>query len=119
MAANAKLGKISPRILKCLFRVIIDDTEYEISQVFDYVDYLKDQVKRLKQIDDYHTKMLKQKSEKKQNYYIEGMKILFIEGETEENYQGILKEYEDTLEEKKKTIDRLFDEVKNIKKLKI
>ncbi len=119
MAEDAKLGKINPRVLKCLFKVIIDDTEYEISQAFDYVEYLKENVKRLKQINEYHEKMLKQNSEKKQNYYREGMKILFEAGETEDNYKDILNEYEKAYLVKKEKIDSLFDEVKNIKKLKI
>ena len=76
LAVDAKIGKINPRILKHLFKVIIEDTEYEISQTFDYLDYLKENIVRLKQIDVYHEKMIKQKTEKKQNYYKEGMQIL-------------------------------------------
>ncbi|MBR6033993.1 MAG: HD domain-containing protein [Clostridia bacterium] len=79
MAEDAKLGKINKHILKCLFKVIIDDTEYEISQNFDYVDYLNVEIKRLKEIDKYHEKMLKEKTEKKQEYYKEGMRILFAQ----------------------------------------
>ena len=53
LASEAKVGKINARILKCLFRVVIDDTEYEISQMFDYLDYLKEQIKRLKHLRRY------------------------------------------------------------------
>lgn len=119
MAEDAKLGKINPKILKCLFKVIIDDTEFEISQAFDYIDYLKEQIKRLKQIDEYHEKMLKQKSDKKKEYFHEGMKILYEDGENDENYKDILNEYEESYTVKKEKIDKLFDEVKSIKKLKI
>lgn len=119
LTEDAKLGKINKQVLKCLFKVIIDDTEYEISQMFDYLDYLKDHVKQLKQIDEYHEKMLKQKTEKKQNYYREGMKLLFDEGETEENYKDILAEYEKAYSARKANIDKLFDEVKAIKKLRV
>ncbi len=119
LASEAKVGKINPQILRCLFRVVIDDTEYEISQIYDYLDFLKNQISRLKQIQKYHEKMLSQKSEKKQQYYREGMKMLFENGETEDNYKDVLAQYEDALVSRKENINKLFDEVKNIKKLKI
>ena len=119
LAEDAKVGKINPRILKCLFKVVIDDTEYEISQIIDYLDFLKNQIKRLKQIDAYHEKMLKQKSERKINYYKEGMNVLFEDSENEQNYKEILAQYEDAYVARKENIDNLFQEVKNIKKLKI
>lgn len=119
LAQSAKLGKINPRILKHLFRVVIDDVEYEISQIYDYVEHLKEQIKRLKQIDEYHEKMLKQTKEEKRNYYAEGMKVLFDQGETMDNYKEILLEYEKAYVARKENIMKLFDEVKNIKKLKI
>lgn len=119
LAQSAKLGKINPHILKCLFRVVIDDTEYEISQTYDYLDYLKTQINRLKQIDKYHEKMLKQTKEEKRSYYEEGMKLLFDQGETKDNYKDILEEYEKAYLARKENILNLFDEVKNIKKLKM
>ena len=119
MAEEARLGKINTKVLKCLFKVIIDDTEYEISQAFDYVKYIKEQIARLRQIDEFHEKMLKQKSEKKQEYFREGMRVLFESGESEENYKGIMNEYENIYTAKKEKIDKLFEEVRNIKKLKV
>ena len=119
LAVSAKLGKINPEILKCLFKVVIDDTEYEISQIFDYLDYLKEEITRLKQVDKYHEKMIVQKKEAKKKYFEEGMKVLLKQGETVENYRDILNEYEEAYKNKKKTIDDLFEETKNIKKLKV
>ena len=119
LSEYAKLGKISPRILKCLFRVVIDDTEYEISQTYYYLDFLKDQITRLKQISRYNEKMLQQSKQKKYNYYKEGMQMLFEPGETTENYKDILNEYEKAYIVRKQNIDKLFDEVKHIKKLRI
>ena len=110
---------LNTKILKCLFKVIIDDTEFEISQAFEYVNYLKVQIERLKQIDQFHEKMLKQKSEKKREYFHEGMRVLFDMGETDENYKEILKQYEDALVAKKEKINQLFEEEKNIKHLKV
>ena len=119
LAYDAKVGKINPRVLKCLFRVVIDDTEFEISQIIDYLDFLKVQIKRLKQIDEYHEKMLKQRSDRKKEYYREGMKVLFEDYETEDNYKEILTQYEDAFVARKANIDKLFQEVKNIRKLRI
>lgn len=119
LAVSAKLGKINPQILKCLFKVVIDDTEYEISQIFDYLDYLQEEIKRLKQVDKYHEKMIAQKKESKQKYYEEGMKILLKPGETLENYKNVLNEYKIAYQNKKQSIDDLFAEVKNIKKLRV
>lgn len=119
LSESVKLGKISPHILKYLFKVVIDDTEYEISQAFDYLDYLQGEINRLKQVDGYHDKASKQKKESKQKYYEEGMKILLRPGETMENYKTVLNEYEIAYKNKKQNIDDLFSEVKNIKKLKV
>ena len=44
------LGKVNPLIVKALFKVIIDDTEYEISCIMDYLKDLKNEIKRLEQI---------------------------------------------------------------------
>lgn len=119
LSKSAKVGRINPRILKHLFRIVIDDTEYEISQIYDYLDFLRDNIKRLKQIDTYHEKMLKQTKEQKRNYYKDGMDMLFENGETPENYKEILNEYEKAYVVRKENIDNLFSEIKNIKKLKV
>ena len=116
---NCRNGKINSRVLKNLFKVVIDDTEYEISQIYDYISYLKTEIKRLKQIDVYYKKMLEQKKDTKKKYYEEGIKILLSKGETIENFQNILSEYENALQLKTQSIDKLFNEVKAIKKLKV
>ena len=36
-----KYGKLNPKILKCLFKVVIDDIEYEIFCISEYENYLK------------------------------------------------------------------------------
>ena len=38
---NYNVGKINSKALKALFKVVIDDTLYEISCVMDYINYLK------------------------------------------------------------------------------
>lgn len=119
---NSKLknvGKINKKILRTFFKVVIDDTEYEISQIFDYVEFLKEQVKRLEQIDIYYKKMNDAKKDAKKDYYLEGIKLLLHDGETVENYAAVLLEYSEALVKRKQIITDLFEEVKKIKKLKV
>ena len=119
MAEDAKLGKINQKVLKCLFKVIIDDTEFEIYQTCQYTESLENEIARLEQIEKFHEKMLQQKKDSKKEYYHEGMKELFSSGENDENYKTILGEYKDALASKKEHIHKLQDEIKNIKNLKI
>lgn len=119
LAENSQMGKISPKILKALFKVVIDDTKYEISCVFDYLDYLKDNIKRLELIDSYNAKMQATSNQKKRDYYKEGMQMLFQAGENFQNYHQILQEYRDALALRNKRINDLYNEIKIIKKLKV
>lgn len=119
LSENSQMGKISPRILKALFKVVIDDTKYEISLVFDYVDYLKDNIKRLELIDSYNAKMQSSTKQKKRDYYKEGITMLLQPGEDFQNYHKILKEYRDALTLRQNRIIDLYNEIKIIKKLKV
>lgn len=119
IATNTKLGKDNPIIVRALFKVVIDDIEYEISCVLDYLEDLKKELKRFKEIDKYKEKMENSKTEKKKNYYLEGMKCLLLENETIESYTDIKAQYEKAYDTRKKIIDNLFNEIKIIKKLKV
>ena len=85
----------------------------------DYEKELKSEIKRLEQIEKFDKKRKESKDLKKQNYYLEGMKCLLIERETVDNYQDILNSYRNIMSNNKERIDKLFDEIKAIKKLKI
>ena len=119
LSENSQSGKISPKILKCLFKIVIEDTKYEISCVIDYIDYLKESIKRLELIDSYNMKMQNATKQKKRDYYKEGMVMLFQAGENFQNYHQILKEYRAALVIREKRIDDLYNEIKIIKKLKV
>ena len=93
LSENSKLGKDNPIIVKALMSVVIEDIEYEISCTLDYVNSLKEEIKRLKEVEKYNKKMDSAKSEKKKQYYLEGMKIFLTTNETPENYKGILEQY--------------------------
>ena len=113
------LGKINPIIVKALLKVIIDDTEYEISCIMDYLKDLKSEIKRLEEIEKYDKKRLSAKSEDKRNYYLEGMKYLLVGQETIDNYTEILDSYRNIVKSKNEHINKLFEEIKAIKKIKI
>ena len=119
LTENSKLGTDNPIIVKALISVVIEDIEYEISCTLDYVNNLHNEIKRLKQVDKYHEKMMAAKSEKKKEYFLEYMKIFLITNETPENYKEILTQYEKAYENRKNRIDKLYDEIKVIKKLKL
>ena len=116
---DKRYGKNNPAIVRTLFKVVIDDIIYEISSTQSYVDELKDELKRFDQINKYKEKMEKAKKEKDKNYYLEGMKMLFINNENLDNYMDIYEEYKKAYETRKAMIDNLYNEIKIIKKLKV
>lgn len=119
LAEISKVGKINKKVLRVLFKVVIDDILYEISCVIGYVTYLKEQIKRLELMEKYKDKMEKSNKSKTKNYYLDGIKLLLQEGEKFETFQTILQEYRNALELREKRIRDLYNEIKIIKKLKV
>ena len=118
-AQNKKWGKNNPAIVRVLLKVVIEDTEYEIFLTQSYVEELKEEIKRLKQVEKYKIAMDKAKKEKDKNYYLEGMKILLKNDETPENFESAYEEYQKAYETRKAIIDNLYNEIKIIKKLRV
>lgn len=116
---NEKLGKINPRILKILFKVVIDDILYEIESIENYIKYLKSEIKRLETAKSYYDKMNKSKKEKDKVYFLEGIKMLLLDNENLDNFLVVFEEYKKALSNKKDMIDKLNNEIKIIKKLKV
>lgn len=116
---DTKVGKNNPIIVKALIKVVIDDTEYEISCIMDYLKNLKPEIKRLEEIEKYDKKRLSAKNESTHNYYLNGMKCLLIGNETVDNYLEILNSYRNITNERNAHIKKLFEEIKIIKKLKV
>ena len=85
----------------------------------NYVDYIKSQIKRLQTIEKYEKKRDTAKKPSTKDYYTAGMKLLLEQGETLENYKQVLSEYENALVIRKDRIDKLYKEIKIIKKLKV
>jgi len=114
-----KYGKVNPKVVKALIKVILDDTEYEMYNLDKYIKYLKEEANRLEQIKIYEEKMDKAKKDSDKEYYLAGMKMLFSEGETVENFKDVLNEYNQAYVAKKEQMEHLNSEYKNIKKLKV
>jgi len=74
LSSYSKLGKINPKILRILFKVVVDDTQYEIACTLEYVTYLKDQLKRLSKIQKYDEKMQGARRQSEKDYY----KIIWV-----------------------------------------
>ena len=119
ISSIAKLGKVNPIIVKCLFKVVLDDIYYEITCTQSYLDDIQDDLNRFKQIEKYEIKMNEAKTEKKKNYYMEGIKILLKKEETFEDYKRLYAEYSEAYTKRKAIIDNLWHEAKIIKKLKV
>ena len=119
LSENERVGKIDAKALDALFKVVIDDTLYEISGVEDYLKYLKEEIKRLETIEKYGTKMEEAKNDKKREYYKEGMEYLFSPGETIDNYPGVLNDYRQAYKNRTQMVGKLYNEIDIIKHLKI
>ena len=119
LKSNYNVGKINAKALKALFKVVIDDTLYEISCVIDYIQYLNEQLDRLDKIARWDIKRQKAKKDKDKEYYENGMTMLFKPGETIENYQQIIKEYKEAVKVREDVKKKLYNEIRIIKKLRI
>lgn len=111
-------GKINKKPLRALFKVVIDDTYYEISSTKEYVNHLKDELSRLIQIAEFDIKRSKQKTQKGIEYYENGMKALFASNENMDNYMDVLEDYKNAIDKKNQLIADLYNEIKIIKKLR-
>ena len=116
---NAKLGKNNPIIVKTLIKVVIDDIEFEIYNVLQYVEYLKDNIKRLKKAEKYFEKSQSAKNDDKKQYFIEYTKLYLDKDETIDNFLEIKEEYETAYKIRQGKIDNLYNEISKIKKLKV
>ncbi|MBR3152054.1 MAG: HD domain-containing protein [Clostridia bacterium] len=120
LVKDAKVGKIDKKILRALFKVIADDTEYEIYERYTYLDYVKKEIQRLENAEKYYKGYEKAKTEKNKEYYKAGVEMyLKAPNETIDNFKFVLEEYRISLKERLEIIDRLKTELKQIKKLKV
>ncbi len=118
LVKDVEYGKTNPKYLKALFKVVIDDIEYEIFCVSEYGEYLEQEIARLSQASKYYNKMLSSKKEKSKEYYKNGVTMLLKEGENLDNFLNVLDEYKTALQVRHSKIDALHEEIKKIKRMK-
>lgn len=114
-----KTGKVNPKVVKALIKVIADDTEYELYNLGVYVEYLKNEAERLEQILNYENKINEAKNDDEKEFYCASMRALLSQGETLDNYKQVLEDYKIACAKKVEAMSKLDNELKSIKKLKI
>lgn len=119
LKTDHKLGKINSRILKVLFKVVIDDIYYEITSLSDYIKYLQSEIKRLEVVNKYYIKMQNAKKDKDKEYFLESIKLMLVQGETVDNFKEVFEEFTEALNVRSENIKKLHNEIKIIKRLKI
>jgi len=45
---GTKIGKLNPKVVKNLCKVVIEDIEYEIACIFDYTKYLREEIRKIR-----------------------------------------------------------------------
>ncbi len=117
--SGLKVGKVDRKIVKALLKVVLDDTEYEISVRSDYLDFLQSEIKRLQEAHKYYEKMEKTSNLEKKEYFRQSAKYCLNGNETVEKIPIVLEELKKAYEIRKAHIDKLYSEAKEIKKLRV
>ena len=113
------VGKVDKNVVKALFKVIIDDTEYEIVARSSYVEFVEDEIKRITEAQRYYLKMESALTESKREYYKAEVKCFLKPHEEPERIPEMLEEFKNTYKTRQDHILKLYHEVKQIKKLTI
>jgi len=114
-----KAGKNNKKVVKKLLKVVIDDIEYELSNVMNYVDYLKSEIKRYNKIAYLLKKKNTAKNDKKRFYFEEYVKLYLEPHETISNFEQLREELHEAYDLKKAHVAELFKEIKIIKRLRV
>ncbi len=117
--SGLKVGKVDRKIVKALLKVVLDDTEYEISVRSDYLDFLQSEIKRLQEAHKYYEKMEKTSNLEKKEYFRQSAKYCLNGNETVEKIPIVLEELKKAYEIRKAHINKLYSEAKEIKKLRV
>ena len=80
--------------------------------VLQYVDYLKDNIKRLEKAEKYFEKAKTSKNEDKKQYFIEYTKMYLERDENIDTFLKIKEEYENAYKVRQGKVDNLYNEIK-------
>lgn len=114
-----KYGKNNPIIVRALLKVVLDDISFEIYNIQEYMYYLLDNIQRLNKAKKYYNKSLNSKTENKKQYNLEYCKIYLEKSENPDEIDLLIKQYQDAYSARKEKIDKLINEKKIIKNLKV
>ena len=115
----SRAGKNNKKVVEKLLKVVIDDTEYELSCIMDYVSYLKKEIKRFQKLSYYYKKRNSTRSEKKKLYYEEYMKMYLNPNESIDGFEQLYEEVQETYILRKSEVADLIKEIKTIKRLRV
>ena len=114
-----KAGKNNKKVVKKLLKVVVDDIEYEISCIFDYVKHLEAEIDRYKKIETYIQKRNKVKKQKDITYYEQYINLLLKPDESIEAFDELYQEVKDAYALRKNILNDLYKEIKSVKKLSV
>ena len=114
-----KAGKNNKKIVKASLKVVINDIEYELSAAFDYVKKLNTELDRYKKIENLIKKKNASTKENDISYYEQYINLLLLSGESVEDFDRLYQELKNAYDTRKKILNDLHQEIKNIKKLRI
>lgn len=114
-----KAGKNNKKVVKKLLKVVVDDIEYEISCIFDYVKHLEAEIDRYKKIETYIQKRNNAKKQKDITYYEQYINLLLKSNESIETFDELYQEVKNAYVLRKKILDDLYKEIKSVKKLSV
>lgn len=113
------VGKVDKDVVKALFKVIIDDTEYEIMARSNYINFVEDEIKRITEAQRYYYKMEAALTANRREYYKAEIKCFLKPHEEPEKIPEMLEEFKHTHKARQEHILKLHHEVKQIKRLTI
>lgn len=117
LSQETRVGKIDRKIVKALFKVVIDDTEYEIYCRQEYLKYLKQEIKRIESAYKYFRKMQAAVTNSKKEYYREYTVSYLKKNEKLELVPQILEDLKNAYNLKVEHVEKLYSEIRQIKRL--
>ena len=117
LSDEVRYGKIDKKIVKCLFKTTLDDVEYEIASRIDYIDYLKDEIKRLETAMKYYKKFEGASLPSKKEYYRQYAAGYLRPHEEVDLIPQTLNEFKSSLQTRQDHIEKLYSEARQIRHL--
>ena len=102
-----------------MFKVVVDDTEYEIVARTDYIKFLEKEIERIKKAMTSYNKMMATRSNEKKEYLRQEIKYYLKPHEEPEKLPEILSEFRSGIKARTEHVAKLYRESKQIKKLVI